>query len=281
MPAPAAYQQGPVPAPGAYQQGPMPPPGAYQQGPVPAPAAYQQGPMPAPQHYQGGPPGRRRSSSRVWLIAVAAVVVLAAVGSVAFLAGRSKPHSNTGTQNAAASAPATSPAATSPAPSSPAASSASASQLPGAATMAAIGNDLAQSASARPAVADAVDNVQNCSESPSSAEATLQQAINTRQNILQGLSSLSTAGLPNGPQLVSAFTKAMQNSLDADNDYYAWLADLVSAGASCGSDPNSDSNYVNATSADTASTTSKQAFVAIWNPMAPQYGQQTYSYTGF
>ena len=31
----------------------------------------------------------------------------------------------------------------------------------------------------------------------------------------------------------------------------------------------------------TAATTAKNAFVAIWNPMALRYGQQVYSNTGF
>jgi hypothetical protein len=147
--------------------------------------------------------------------------------------------------------------------------------------MSAMGNDLARSASVRPTVQAAITGVQNCSESPSSAEATIQQAITTRQNILQGLPTLDVSGLPNGTQLVSALTTAMQNSLNADNDYHAWLADLVSSGAACGSNPNQDSNYVAAGTADTAATNSKDAFLAIWNPMAPQYGQQTYTDTGF
>ncbi len=147
--------------------------------------------------------------------------------------------------------------------------------------MATIGTDLAQSASVRPAVQTAITSVQNCSESPSSAEATFQQAISTRQNILQGLGTLDVSSLPNGAQLVSALTSAMQNSLNADNDYHAWLADLVSSGAACGSNPSQDPNYVAAGNADSAATTSKEAFVAIWDPMAPRYGQQTYTDTGF
>jgi hypothetical protein len=55
----------------------------------------------------------------------------------------------------------------------------------------------------------------------------------------------------------------------------AWLADLVSSGAACGSNPNRDPKYV------AAGTASELAFVAIWNPMAPRYGQQTYTATGF
>jgi hypothetical protein len=61
----------------------------------------------------------------------------------------------------------------------------------------------------------------------------------------------------------------------------AWLADLVSSGAACGSNPNRDPKYVAAGTASAAATTSKLAFVAIWNPMAPRYGQQTYTATGF
>ncbi len=64
-------------------------------------------------------------------------------------------------------------------------------------------------------------------------------------------------------------------------DYHAWMADLVSSGNSCGSNPNQDTNYVNGGNASAAATTSKNAFLAIWNPMAPQYGQQTYTVTGF
>jgi hypothetical protein len=73
----------------------------------------------------------------------------------------------------------------------------------------------------------------------------------------------------------------MQNSLDADNDYHAWMTDLVSTGNSCGSNPNQDTNYVNGGNASTVATTAKNAFLATWNPMVPQYGQQTYTVTGF
>jgi hypothetical protein len=140
---------------------------------------------------------------------------------------------------------------------------------------------LAQSAGVRPGVQNAINGVQSCSESPASGEATVQQAINTRQGILQGLQTLDVTGLPNGAQLVSTLRTAMQNSLTADNDFHAWLADLVSSGSSCGSNPNQDPNYTAAGTADTASTSSKDAFLAIWNPMAPRYGQQTYTDTGF
>jgi eukaryotic-like serine/threonine-protein kinase len=251
--------------------------------PAPTPPAPERHQL--PERHQGGPGagrGGRRSGRRVWLMAVAAVAVLAAVGTVAFLAGRAKPHpGGASAVNAAASSPVTSAAAGSGGAGSGVDSSASASQLPDATAMAAIGADLARSASVRPAVAAAIAGVQNCSQSPSSAEVTLEQAITTRQNILQGLPALDVSGLPDGSQLVSALTTAMRNSLNADTGYHAWLADLVSSGATCGSNPNQDSNYAAAVTADSAATTSKEAFVAIWNPMAPRYGQQTYTDSGF
>ena len=250
---------------------------------VPEAERYQGAQVPEAERYRGRPPGgsqRPRSSRRSWLIAVAAVVVLA-VGAVAFLVGQAGHHSNSpGTVNAAASsAVASTSASTSGASSSPSATQAT--QLPGAAAMTTLGSDLARSAAVRPTVQAAIDNVQNCSESPSSGEAALQQAITTRQAILQGLATLDVSGLPNGAQLVSTLTTAMQNSLSADNDYHAWMADLVNAGSACGSNASQDSNYVAGGTASSAATTSKTNFLAIWNPMAPRYGQQTYSATGF
>jgi serine/threonine protein kinase len=270
---------------GPYQGGPSPEPARYQDVRPPGADRYQDGPPPGADRYQRGPtarPERRRSPRRGWLIAVAAVVVLGAVGAVAFLAGKAGPHSgSTGTVNAAASSPVASSSASTAASASASASASTPAAQPGAAAMTTLGSYLAQSAAVRPTVQNAINAVRTCSESPASAEATVQQAINTRQNILHGLQTLDVSGLPNGTQLVSALTTAMQNSLDADNDYHAWMADLVSSGNSCRSNPNQDTNYVNGGAASSAATTSKNAFLAIWNPMAPQYGQQTYTATGF
>ena len=152
---------------------------------------------------------------------------------------------------------------------------------PGAAAMTALGSDLARSASVRPTVQTAIDGVGNCSESPASGEATLQQAINARQDVLNSLPTLSLSGLPNGAQLVSALTTAMQDSIEADRDYQSWMADFASSGSPCGSDPGQDSNYVAGRNASASSTTAKNAFLDIWNPMAPRYGQKTYSSKDF
>jgi hypothetical protein len=102
--------------------------------------------------------------------------------------------------------------------------------------MAALASYLAQSASVRPTIQAAIDGVQTCSESPSSGEATLQQAISTRRRIMSGLQALSPARLPHGAQLISGLTTAMQESLGADHDYQDWMADVANSGT-CGSNP--------------------------------------------
>ena len=233
----------------------------------------------APEPRRAAGPQRRGTGRRGVLIAVVAVVVLAAIGAVAFLAGKGKPTTTANAGNVVGA----SSSVTSPTPSpSVSPSSSPPSQPPGTAAMATLASYLSQSAAVRPTVQPAIDAVQACSESPASGEAVLQQAITTRQNILQDLQTLSVAGLPNGAQLVSALTAAMQASVNDDNDYHAWMADLISSGSTCGSNASQDSNYVaGAGTASAMATTAKNAFLALWNPIAPTYGQQTYTATGF
>jgi hypothetical protein len=218
-------------------------------------------------------PVRRRPARRGWLIALAAVAVLASAGAGAFVAGQIGPgHSGSpaspgGPGPAASTSPATSPAAN--------------SQLPGAAAMATLGSYLARSASVRSTIQSAIDGVRECSESPSSGEDILQQAIDTRQDILNDLPALSVSSLPHGTQLVGTLTTTMQDSVAADKDYQSWMKDFAGSGSPCGSDPSQDPNYADAVSISNAATTAKSAFVALWNPMAPRYGQQVYASTGF
>jgi hypothetical protein len=147
--------------------------------------------------------------------------------------------------------------------------------------MATLASYLARSASVRSTIQSAIDGVKGCSESPSSGEATLQQAIDTRQDILNHLPALSVSSLPHGTQLVGTLTTTMQDSVAADKDYQSWMKDFAGSGSPCGSDPSQDPNYADAVSISNAATTAKSAFVALWNPMAPRYGQQVYASTGF
>jgi hypothetical protein len=220
----------------------------------------------------------RRPAHRGWLIAAAAAAVLASAGAGAFVAGQigSRHSGSPASPGGPGPAASTSSAATSPA-TSPAANT----QLPGAAAMVTLGSYLARSASVRSTIQSAIDGVRECSESPSSGEDTLQQAIDTRQDILNHLPALSVSSLSHGTQLVGTLTTTMQDSVAADKDYQRWMKDFAGSGSPCGSDPSQDPNYADAVSISNAATTAKSAFVAIWNPMAPRYGQQVYASTGF
>jgi Protein kinase domain len=218
-------------------------------------------------------PAPRRPLRRGWLIAVAAAAVLASVGAGAFVAGKIGP----GHGGAPPASGATSPAGAT----SPVTPSSAGTQLPGAAAMTTLGSYLARSASVRSTIQSAINGVQQCTENPSSGEATLQRAIDTRQDILDALPTLSVSGLPSGTQLVSTLTTTMQDSIAADKDYQSWMKDVASSGSPCGSDPSQDPHYAAAVNVSGAATTAKDAFVAIWDPMAPRYGQPVYSSTGF
>jgi hypothetical protein len=188
---------------------------------------------------------------------VAAVLIAATAG--AFAAWRAGYLGSPG--------PASSPG-TSSSPSAPA-------QSP-AAVMTTLGTYLARSASVRPVIQPAIDGVRTCSQTPASGQASMQQAINTRQDILNGLRTLSPSGLASGAQLISTLTAAMQQSVTADRYYQNWMADFA-----CGSDPSQNTNYLAGQNASAKATAAKKAFLDIWNPMAPRYGQKTYSYRDF
>jgi serine/threonine protein kinase len=156
------------------------------------PAAATPPPTPPPPGSQPTQPQPRRSR-RTWLIAgAAAVLLVGAAGAAAgtFAALRSVP----GTRQASAHTQSSHPARPSPPGTPTARTSPSSTQLPGTATTATLGTYLAQSAAVRPTIQAAIDGVATCSQSPASGQATLQQAINTRQHIITGLQSLSPPG---------------------------------------------------------------------------------------
>jgi serine/threonine protein kinase len=215
------------------------------------------------------PPSVGRSR-RGWYIAAAVAVMVIAAAAGAFVAWQANYRSNP--------MPASSSSTTQE---SPASSKPPTSATSSAATMHALGVYVARSASVRPTVQPALDGVRNCSQTAASGQATLQQVIGTREDILVGLRALSPSGLPNGAQLTAALTAAMQESVTADRYYQAWMADFAHLGYTCGSDPGQNPNYAAGQDASVKATTAKKAFLDIWNPLAPSYGEKTYSSTDF
>ena len=227
----------------------------------------------APTERAAGPPAQRRRSGWRWLLTAAAAVLLAGAAVGTFLALRPRPAGHQAARSAVGVHPAPLSAHakhTTPRPTQP----------PGTPAMATLGSYLARSASVRPTVQAAIDGVETCSQSPASGEATLQQAISTRQQIVSGLRTLAPSGLPHGAQLVTRLTTAMQDSITADRDYQGWMAGVASSGG-CGSNPATDPSYAAGQQASGQATAAKNAFLAIWNPMAPAYRQPAYSSTDF
>ena len=88
---------------------------------------------------------------------------------------------------------------------------------------------LINSSSDRAGIVSATSDIANCGNL-SQDQATLQSSGQSRQSLLQQLSQLDTAQLPNATQLVPALTAAWQASLQADNSYAAWASDLEQSG---------------------------------------------------
>jgi hypothetical protein len=241
------------------------------------PAGYQ------PPDYQSPdypPPGHRSPSgggSRRGRIIVAILAVIVAVGGIAAGLLIARAHANSGHQPSAgqstpagSSGPASAGSPGSVPPSSGAPSSASApTEQQGATNLSAL---LAQSGSDRGAINSAYNDVMSCGSTLSQDQATFQQAATSRQSLLSRLATMPDASaLPAG--MTSSLTRAWQASITADQDYAAWAGD---ESASC--TPNgSDANLTAAGGPDLQATTDKTAFVNSWNPIAQQYGLQTYA----
>ena len=249
---------------------PVPPVPAGRRPPVPPVPA-----VPRPRVPAGEPPPRQRPeprpgrerSRRGWLIF--AVVLLVGVAALAAArAGLLGGH--------APSRPAPPSTASTATASTATAGPASAREV-----MAVLGSYLARSASVRPDVQRAVDGVRTCALSPTSGWEELQQAIGTRQDILNQLATLSPDGLPDGVRLIATLTTAMRDSVKADGYYQNWMSNFENSGRSCPTDPNQDPAYLAGQDASAAATAAKQQFAGIWNPLAPRYGQRAYSGADF
>lgn len=126
------------------------------------------------------------------------------------------------------------------------------------------------SASDRSLVAQAVQYEVGACQNVGQGVTDLQRAAADRQRLLQEVQQLDVSALDGGAQLQSDLANAFQHSYDADNAYAAWAQDVENAGCT-GSAPTDDTN-MSAGDADSAqATTSKDAFIQDWQPIAGQY----------
>lgn len=242
---------------------PVPPGDPYQPaGPYP-PGPYPPGGPGGP--YPPGPPqdGRRRPWSRLpsgpltpAIIAVVLVLVVAGVVIAAM-------HGNSSSSSAAGTTGGSTPTAT---------ASTNAQAEKQAATQLSV--LLPQSGADRGKVVNAVVDVQNCGKNLAQDAATFSTAAANRQSLLTKLSTLP-GRTALSPAMISALTGAWQASAQADTDLSKWAQDELSGGchkSKTGNDANLKASY----GPDGQATTDKQAFTRLWNPLARQYGLQTY-----
>lgn len=111
---------------------------------------------------------------------------------------------------------------------------------------------------------DAADNVQSCTNLSHSVRQ-IRQVRDQRQTEYDQAQQLSTDALPNGAALKADLVQALQDSLNADNDYLSWAQQQA---ASC----QYGSQSSTALAADQQAVRDKTTFVQLWNTIAPQYG---------
>lgn len=99
--------------------------------------------------------------------------------------------------------------------------------------------------------------------------AELQEAVSLRDIVLSGLSTDQgqAHNLPNGPLLFTQLRSVTLSSLDADDDYEAWVQDRQALG--CYSAPFNDVFYRQAQQAATVADQDVQELAATWVKVAP------------
>jgi hypothetical protein len=151
-----------------------------------------------------------------------------------------------------------------------------------------IENILTQSSSGRGQVGRLVSGVQNgCQISPYDASAQIRTVVDNRTSILSQLAALSTAPTPESQNFASLLQQSLQSSIEADNQYKAWMDYLYTdyyytypVGCPGGVPPTNEA-FDAARTADGNSTRLKQQFVDAFNGIASFYGKQTWSGSDF
>jgi hypothetical protein len=213
-------------------------------------------PWPASGPYQilegGPPPGRRPPWA--WLVAVLAVIFLGAAGAGVLLKVLHKVPGRVAAPPTASASPDARPQA------------------------AAINDLLNASAASRTQLGPGLNQVETCGDL-NAASTTLTQIVGQRDAQVRQGQALAVDGIANGAQLRTLLVQALTYSLQADQSFVKWLGNTKAAG--CSGHATHDADYAAAQAASAGATTSKQSFVALWNPVATKYGLPTRTDAGF
>jgi hypothetical protein len=262
IPAAPSTPYAPQYAPPPPQYAPPPP----QYGPPPQ----QYGPPQPPPDYgwpsgnyqvlEPGPPPERSRSPWLWVVVVIAVLLVGGGAAIAAVKLTKHPGgTRTGAQPTTAAA--TTRGTTSGGPASASAD--------GRAQATAVDALLNASSASRQKLGPALTAVDGCGD-VNGAITTLQQVTTERDGQVRQGQGLTVDQLNDGAALKSALVQALTFSLQADQKFTAWAQAV--AGGGCSGHATHDDNYNAAQTASSSATTSKQQFVALWNPVAATYG---------
>jgi hypothetical protein len=136
--------------------------------------------------------------------------------------------------------------------------------------------EIQQSASARRTVLRATGAVGGCTMTPSTGISLMDRAISQRQTVIGRLGSLSVNAIPNGPAMLTDLRQVLRHSIAADRDFIGWMQDIRDSGTCPVS---TDAPFQAAGRADTLAVKAKTKFLALWNPIARNFGQPTFTST--
>lgn len=214
-------------------------------------------------------PGRQASPGRrpAWAWPLVALLVLVASGAAAafFLTRHSPSRSVADSLGATFSPPANTVTSTSTVPPPPTAEQAAQS----------LSALLAQSATDRSSIVNAVSDVSQCGPALSQDSQVFQNAAASRQDLLSQLANLPGQSVLSAPMLHD-LTAAWQASAEADQDFAQWAQDEAAQG--CTPDDQSDPGYQAAAAPDDEATADKKHFISLWNLVAVNYGLPTYQW---
>ncbi|MFG1607690.1 hypothetical protein [Actinoplanes sp. NPDC049265] len=134
---------------------------------------------------------------------------------------------------------------------------------------------LADSGNDRKKVIAAIEDIMDCRRLTQAAT-TLDDAASSRTALRDRAGALPTGELARGAELKTELTAALDWSRAADQAYAGWARNM--ARADCGSSARRGVDRARGDAQSKQATAAKKRFVALWNPIAAQYGHEQLSY---
>ena len=114
--------------------------------------------------------------------------------------------------------------------------------------------------------------------SPSDGQAAISNVVTDRQQALGQLRRLAQGPrtAPADRSVIQSLISVLNDSIEADQAYGAWMADIGAGQQNCGSEPSGDANFTAGQTFSEKADGDKLVFVEAWNPLAGRDGLATY-----